>query len=87
MDTHPGLNEETLLSISISDVLILILRPDSQDYQGTAVTVDVSRKLQVPASGDGDQQEPPSRLTPERTQKQNRGHLQRRCGGGVAPLR
>jgi MinD-like ATPase involved in chromosome partitioning or flagellar assembly len=49
VDTHPGLNEETLLSISISDVLILILRPDSQDYQGTAVTVDVSRKLQVPA--------------------------------------
>jgi septum site-determining protein MinD len=49
VDTHPGLNEETLLSISISDVLILILRPDSQDYQGTAVTVDVARKLQVPA--------------------------------------
>jgi septum site-determining protein MinD len=49
VDTHPGLNEETLLSISISDVLILILRPDSQDYQGTAVTVDVARKLQVPS--------------------------------------
>jgi septum site-determining protein MinD len=48
IDTHPGLNEETLLSITISDVLVLILRPDSQDYQGTAVTVDVARKLQVP---------------------------------------
>lgn len=48
VDTHPGLNEETLLSITISDVLLLILRPDMQDYQGTAVTVDVSRKLQVP---------------------------------------
>ena len=48
IDTHPGLNEETLLSITISDVLLLILRPDRQDFQGTAVTVDVARKLEVP---------------------------------------
>jgi MinD-like ATPase involved in chromosome partitioning or flagellar assembly len=47
IDTHPGLNEETLLSIAISDVLLLILRPDKQDFQGTAVTVDVARKLDV----------------------------------------
>ena len=47
IDTHPGLNEETLLSIAISDVLVVILRPDRQDFQGTAVTVDVARKLQV----------------------------------------
>jgi MinD-like ATPase involved in chromosome partitioning or flagellar assembly len=48
IDTHPGLNEETLLSIAISDVLLIIMRPDQQDYQGTAVTVDVARKLDVP---------------------------------------
>lgn len=48
IDTHPGLNEETLLSIAISQVLIIIMRPDSQDYQGTAVTVDIARKLDVP---------------------------------------
>ena len=48
IDTHPGLNEETLLSIAISDVLLIILRPDQQDYQGTGVTVDVARKLDVP---------------------------------------
>jgi MinD-like ATPase involved in chromosome partitioning or flagellar assembly len=48
IDTHPGLNEETLLSIAISDVLILLLRPDAQDFQGTAVTVDVARRLSVP---------------------------------------
>ena len=47
IDTHPGLNEETLLSIAISDILLLILRPDRQDFQGTAVTVDVARKLEV----------------------------------------
>jgi len=48
IDTHPGLNEETLLSVAISDALIIILRPDQQDFQGTAVTVDVARKLEVP---------------------------------------
>jgi len=49
IDTHPGLNEETLLSIAISDQLIIILRPDQQDFQGTAVTVDVARRLEVPS--------------------------------------
>ncbi len=48
IDTHPGLNEETLLSITISDVLLLLMRPDKQDYQGTAVTIDVARRLEVP---------------------------------------
>lgn len=48
IDTHPGLNEETLLSIAISDILLIILRPDQQDFQGTAVTVDIARGLDVP---------------------------------------
>jgi septum site-determining protein MinD len=48
IDTHPGLNEETLLSIALSDTLAIILRPDQQDYQGTSVTVEVARKLGVP---------------------------------------
>jgi septum site-determining protein MinD len=48
IDTHPGINEETLLSITISDVLVIILRPDRQDFQGTAVTVDIARRLRVP---------------------------------------
>jgi MinD-like ATPase involved in chromosome partitioning or flagellar assembly len=48
IDTHPGLNEETLLSVAISDALAIILRPDNQDYQGTSVTVEVARKLDVP---------------------------------------
>jgi septum site-determining protein MinD len=48
IDTHPGLGEETLLSIVISDVLAIILRPDQQDYQGTGVTMEVARKLSVP---------------------------------------
>lgn len=48
IDTHPGLNEETLLSIATSDILIIILRPDNQDLQGTSVTVDIARSLDVP---------------------------------------
>lgn len=47
VDTHPGVNEETLLSIAVSDTLLLIVRPDRQDFQGTAVTVDLARQLDV----------------------------------------
>jgi MinD-like ATPase involved in chromosome partitioning or flagellar assembly len=47
IDTHPGLNEETLLSIAISDALVIVMRPDQQDIQGTSVTVEVARKLDV----------------------------------------
>lgn len=49
IDTHPGLNQETLISLTASDIVMLILRPDQQDFQGTAVTVDVARKLKVPS--------------------------------------
>lgn len=48
IDTHPGLHETTLLSLAISDMLIILLRPDQQDYQGTAVTVTIARSLDVP---------------------------------------
>ena len=48
IDTHPGLGEETLLSIVISHTLAIILRPDQQDYEGTGVTVQVARQLKVP---------------------------------------
>jgi MinD-like ATPase involved in chromosome partitioning or flagellar assembly len=47
IDTHPGVNEETLLSIAISDLLLVLLRPDNQDFQGTAVTVELARRLNV----------------------------------------
>jgi septum site-determining protein MinD len=47
LDTHPGLNEETLLSIGISDILVMLLRPDKQDFQGTAITLEVVYKLGV----------------------------------------
>lgn len=47
IDTHPGVNEETLLSIAVSDLLLLVMRPDNQDFQGTAVTAELARRLEV----------------------------------------
>jgi septum site-determining protein MinD len=48
IDTHPGLNEETLLSLIISHQLIIVLRPDHQDYEGTGIAIKVARGLNVP---------------------------------------
>lgn len=48
VDTHPGINEETLLAAAISDLLIMVMRPDTQDYLGTAVAIEVAERLDVP---------------------------------------
>lgn len=48
IDTHPGLNQETLLSLVISHTLLIVMRPDQQDYEGTSITVKVARELAVP---------------------------------------
>ena len=49
IDTHPGLNEETLLSLVISHAMAVVMRPDQQDYEGTGVTIQVARQLKVPS--------------------------------------
>lgn len=48
IDTHAGMDEDTLLSIAITDTLAITLRHDQQDYRGTAVMMDVLRRLEVP---------------------------------------
>ena len=48
VDTSAGLNEETLVTLAISDILVLILRLDKQDYQGTAVIASLAEKLAIP---------------------------------------
>ena len=48
IDTHPGLNEEALLTMRAVQTLIVVLRPDAQDFDGTGVTVQVARQLEVP---------------------------------------
>jgi septum site-determining protein MinD len=48
IDTHPGLNKETMLAAALSDILVILVRPDQQDYYGTAVLTEIARKLEVP---------------------------------------
>ena len=48
LDTHPGLNKETMMSTAVSDGLLLIARPDTQDFHGTAVLMEVANRLGVP---------------------------------------
>jgi MinD-like ATPase involved in chromosome partitioning or flagellar assembly len=49
LDTHLGVNRETLLSLAISDTVLVLLRPDGQDHQGAAVLVEIAKKLDVPS--------------------------------------
>lgn len=48
IDTHPGLGEETLLALVVSDTVLIVLRPDQQDYEGTGVVAEVTDGLGVP---------------------------------------
>ena len=81
IDTHPGVNEETLLSIAISDKLILVMRPDSQDFQGTAVTAELARRLDIPEMLIVVNKVPPGMDT-----AQLREHVEKAYGAEVAAL-
>ncbi|WP_161569205.1 MinD/ParA family ATP-binding protein [Candidatus Oscillochloris fontis] len=48
VDTAAGLSEETLLTIAIADHVLLLLRPDHQDYYGTGVLIDLAHRLGAP---------------------------------------
>ena len=48
VDVHAGLHEEALTLMALADTLAIVLRHDQQDYQGTAVMVDIARRLDVP---------------------------------------
>ena len=48
IDTHPGINEEALLAINSAHHLLVALRPDTLDYEGTGLLVQVARKLNSP---------------------------------------
>ncbi len=47
IDTHPGLNEEFLVATGATDILLNVIRPDNQDYQGAQVAAEVSRKVKL----------------------------------------
>lgn len=48
IDPPSGLTEEALYLIGISDTVLILMRPDQQDYQGTGIMIDVIRKLDIP---------------------------------------
>jgi MinD-like ATPase involved in chromosome partitioning or flagellar assembly len=47
LDTHPGLNRETMLTTAVSNLQLVLIRPDTQDFHGTAVLLEVARRLGV----------------------------------------
>jgi MinD-like ATPase involved in chromosome partitioning or flagellar assembly len=48
IDTQAGLGDQTLALLTLPDVLTVVLRHDWRDYQGTGVTVEVVRRLNIP---------------------------------------
>lgn len=48
VDMPAGLSQDTLTIAAQATTLIVLLHPDQQEYQGTAVTVEVARSLGVP---------------------------------------
>lgn len=49
MDTSAGLTEESLRSLALADSVAIVMLPDQQHYQGTAVMTDLAHQLQVPS--------------------------------------
>ncbi len=47
LDTDAGVQPETLVMLALCDTLLVLLRLDPQDYQGTGVLLDVARQLDV----------------------------------------
>lgn len=47
IDTHAGLDEQSLKIIALSNTLIVVMRLEQQEYQGTGVIVDIARKLDI----------------------------------------
>jgi MinD-like ATPase involved in chromosome partitioning or flagellar assembly len=49
LDTHLGFNRETLLSLATSDAVLVLLRQDGQDEQGTSLFVQIAKKVGLPS--------------------------------------
>lgn len=45
IDTHPGINEGFLVATGFTDILLNIVRPDNQDYQGAQVSAQISKQI------------------------------------------
>jgi septum site-determining protein MinD len=49
LDTHLGINRESLLSLAICDSVCVLFRPYGQDCEGAAVIAQMARKVGAPA--------------------------------------
>lgn len=49
IDTHPGIENDTILAMGVCDHLLLVSRIDQQDVFGTGVMVEISNTLGKPA--------------------------------------
>lgn len=47
-DIHAGLHAEAMVQIAASDTLLVIMRPDHNDYRGTAILIELAQRLGVP---------------------------------------
>ena len=50
IDSSSGLSEDILLSMSVTDILLIVMRLDGQDYQGVSMTLDIAKRLNLPRS-------------------------------------
>lgn len=48
IDTRAGLGEQTLPLLAITDILVVVMLLDKEDYQGTGVIIEVANKIEVP---------------------------------------
>jgi MinD-like ATPase involved in chromosome partitioning or flagellar assembly len=51
IDTRSGISDKTLLtmlSIGVCDTMLVVMRLDQREYQGTGVAIDVAQMLEIP---------------------------------------
>jgi septum site-determining protein MinD len=45
MDNDEGLNQNTMMAMAIADRILIVLQPNPSDFQGSAVLVEIAKKL------------------------------------------
>ena len=47
LDSSSGITQDILLSLSVADVLAIVMRLDEQDYQGVSITLELAKRLEL----------------------------------------
>lgn len=79
LEHPPGIHENVLLTLAFVDVLLLVLKMEQQDYQGTSVLIDLARRLSIP-----DLWLVPNQVSAEFQCKQVQQRLESTLGASVA---